>query len=82
MEGYTLAVDFKNHPSVFPLLEELDKIVNQNGGRIYLAKDARVSIENFQKNYKNVKYFREYRKLEKMNNKFTFSSKQSYRLGL
>ncbi len=82
MEGYTLAVDFKNHPSVFPLLEKLDMIVNQNGGRIYLAKDARISIENFQKNYKNVKYFREYRKLEKMYNKFTFNSKQSYRLGL
>ena len=40
MEGYTLALDFKIQPRLFRLFRELDKIVAQYGGRIYLAKDA------------------------------------------
>src|SRR5690606_25139895 len=40
MEGYTLALDFKIQPRLFRLFRELDKIVEQYGGRIYLAKDA------------------------------------------
>ena len=82
MKGYTLAVDFKNHPSIFPLLEKLDRIVNKNSGRIYLAKDSRVSKDQFEKNYKKIKDFRNYRKTDIQKNNITFCSKQSYRLGL
>lgn len=51
MEGYTLALDFKIQKGVFELLDELDKIVLDLGGRLYLAKDARMSVEFFKKTY-------------------------------
>jgi len=54
MEGYTLALDFKVAPSVFALLNELDEIVLKNSGRIYLAKDARMSREMFHSTYSNI----------------------------
>lgn len=41
--GYTLALDFKVSKTVFKLLDELDQIVVELGGRIYLTKDARMS---------------------------------------
>jgi decaprenylphospho-beta-D-ribofuranose 2-oxidase len=40
MEGYTLAVDFRNRPATAPLLRELEKMTLAAGGRIYFAKDA------------------------------------------
>ena len=46
-DGYTLALDFKLETSLFPLLEKLDAIILQHGGRLYLAKDARMSAELF-----------------------------------
>lgn len=45
MEGYTLALDFKARPGVFALLLKLDRIVADHGGRLYLAKDARMGPE-------------------------------------
>ncbi|MEQ1605758.1 MAG: FAD-binding oxidoreductase [Pyrinomonadaceae bacterium] len=54
MEGYTLALDFKAEPSVFRLLNELDEIVLQHNGRIYLAKDARMKAETFHRSYSNI----------------------------
>ncbi len=51
MEGYTLALDFKVNAEVFALLDRLDETVEQFGGRIYLAKDARMSGEFFRKSY-------------------------------
>lgn len=54
MEGYTLTLDFKAEPQVFRLLDELDDIVLENRGRIYLAKDARMSAEMFKNSYSNI----------------------------
>ena len=51
LEGYTLALDFKIQPRLFPLLEELDRIVLDHGGRLYLAKDARMSRKVFRAGY-------------------------------
>jgi hypothetical protein len=51
MEGYTLALDFPVSPELFPFLTELDQKVQQAGGRIYLAKDARMSPEVFASTY-------------------------------
>lgn len=51
MEGYTLALDFPVSPELFPFLTELDQKVQQAGGRIYLAKDARMSPEIFASTY-------------------------------
>lgn len=50
--GYTLALDFKVSEKVFKLLNELDKIVEEHQGRLYLAKDARMSSAFFKRTYK------------------------------
>lgn len=80
LEGYSLALDFKIEPDLFPLLDKLDEIVVQHGGRIYLAKDARVSKQVFEQGYPQIEKFREYRKQKGMDKKF--QSLQSKRLGL
>jgi hypothetical protein len=51
MSGHTLAIDFKRNARVFPLLDSLDEIVSEYGGRIYLAKDARMSPKVFNSTY-------------------------------
>lgn len=51
MEGYTLALDFPVKLSVFRLLDELDAVVADHGGRVYLAKDARMSRPAFDRMY-------------------------------
>jgi len=50
--GYTLALDFPIiGERIFSLLDRLDAITVDYGGRIYLAKDARVSATNFSRMY-------------------------------
>lgn len=50
--GLTLALDFPNTgPQVFRLLTRLDEIVNEAGGAIYPAKDARMSPATFKRGY-------------------------------
>ena len=49
MDGYTLALDFPATPSVMALLERLDAIVLDHGGRFYLAKDARMAAETLRR---------------------------------
>ena len=51
MDGFTLAVDFLHSQKLWELLDKLDDIVIENGGRVYLAKDARLSANNFKKMY-------------------------------
>jgi len=78
MEGYSLALDFKIEEGVFKLLNELDKTVIKYKGRIYLTKDARVNKSTFEKGYPQIETFRQYRKDNKMNEKF--NSLQSKRV--
>ena len=47
MEGYTLALDFPVRPATLNLMDRLDRITLDHGGRFYLAKDARMSAETF-----------------------------------
>lgn len=50
--GYTLALDLPIcDGGLFDLLNKLDEIVLQHGGRVYLAKDARLSAESFRAMY-------------------------------
>ena len=51
MEGYTLALDFPITKKLFPLLDRLDAMVLECGGRHYLTKDARMSGETFRRGY-------------------------------
>lgn len=50
-EGYTLAMDFPIRKGLPKLLSELDERVLSYGGRLYLAKDAFMSKEMFDKTY-------------------------------
>ena len=80
IEGYTLAVDFKIEKKLFNFLDVLDKIVVKNGGRIYLAKDARVNKKVFEYGYPKIEKFRALRK--KYHSDKKFNSLQSRRLEL
>jgi len=79
MEGYTLALDFKIEPRLFPFLRELDRIVIDHGGRLYLAKDVRMEENVFNKGYPMADEFRKIRKRYGLDDKFT--SLQSIRMG-
>lgn len=80
IEGYTLALDFKYEDSLFPLLDKLDAIVLAHGGRLYLAKDARMSKACFRQSYAQWERFAELK--QKLDPRGQFSSLQSRRLGL
>lgn len=80
MEGYTLALDFKVEPEIFPLLDELDEVVLGYGGRLYLTKDARMTQKTFEDSYPRVREFELVR--AKYGASGNFSSRQSKRLGL
>lgn len=80
MEGYTLAMDIPIREGLFPFLDRLDEIVLSEGGRFYLAKDARMRREVFEAGYPEVGRFREIRK--KYGAKDRFTSLQSTRVGL
>jgi decaprenylphospho-beta-D-ribofuranose 2-oxidase len=80
MEGYTLALDFKVEEPLFALLDELDAIVLDFGGRLYLAKDARMRAATFKRSYSGWEQFQDIRARYHMQERFR--SHQSRRLGL
>jgi len=52
IEGYTLTLDLPvSDAELFPFLDRLDEIVLKHGGRVYLAKDARLRPETFRAMY-------------------------------
>lgn len=58
VEGYTLALDFKVNSKLKKLVDQLDAIVQEFGGRIYLTKDSmsRSSLTSYLKNIQNPKF--------------------------
>ena len=78
MEGYTLAMDFPVRKGLFEFLDELDAIVLQHGGRLYLSKDARMKPEVFESCYPRAEEFKTI--VKKYNPRFKFTSVQSDRL--
>ena len=60
--GVTLALDFPNRgDETLKLLDRLDAIVREAGGRVYLAKDARMSRDMFEAGYPRIGEFHQYR---------------------
>jgi len=59
MAGYTLALDFPISLKAMDLFKELDAMVADFGGRLYLAKDSRMDAKMFEKTYPNANEFRE-----------------------
>ena len=59
MAGYTLALDFPISYRAMGLFKELDAMVADYGGRLYLAKDSRMDAAMFEKTYPNADAFRQ-----------------------
>ena len=56
--GHTLALDFPARPGIDDLLIRLERVVLDHGGRMYLAKDARMSAAGFAAMYPRLPEFR------------------------
>ncbi len=80
MEGYTLALDFPMSARLFPFLDQLDELVMEYGGRLYLTKDSRMKQDMFEKGYPNLKEFLAIK--ERLDSGKVMQSLQSKRLGM
>jgi len=77
-EGFTLALDFPVREGLLDFLDELDQIVLQNGGRLYMSKDARMKPEMMKAGYPELNKFKEI--VRKYNPYSKIHSNQSDRL--
>lgn len=59
MPGYTLTLDLPNTPGLEPFLREMDQILLEHGGRLYLAKDAAAAPETIAAMYPRLDEFRD-----------------------
>ncbi len=80
MHGYTLALDFPVRKGLFEFLDQLDQLVLQYGGRIYLSKDARMKSHIFWQGYSQSQKFAAL--LQRYDPEKKFRSKQSSRLAI
>jgi decaprenylphospho-beta-D-ribofuranose 2-oxidase len=80
IEGYTLALDFPVSRSTLALMKELDAIVADHGGRLYLAKDSRMGRDMMVAGYPGLTEFLRIRNESGAATKF--HSEQSRRLAL
>jgi decaprenylphospho-beta-D-ribofuranose 2-oxidase len=80
MEGWTLALDVPARREVHVLFDELDERVVAAGGRVYLAKDGRLSATTVRAMYPGLDAFGEVR--DRIDPGRVFQSDLSRRLGL
>lgn len=81
LPGWTLAMDFPaRSPRLEPLLRRLDTIVAEAGGRVYLAKDARLPSDTLGAMYPRAAQWRRVR--DRMDPSGVFGSDLGRRLGL
>ncbi len=81
LPGLTLSLDFPHTgPDLLHLLHELDDIVLEAGGRVYLAKDACLRAEHVPIMYPEIGRFLELK--ARIDPEERFSSSLSRRLGL
>lgn len=79
--GYTLSLDIpRDAGKVFPFLDAIDDIVVRSGGRVYLAKDARLSRDRFRAMYPEAEDWLEVKRRVDPENRFR--SDLAARLGL
>ena len=76
--GYTMVCDFPFYKNIYKILDELDQIVLDSNGKIYLTKDSRINSHKFKKINKEF-VNKEFKKFRKKDSIF-FSSLQSERL--
>ena len=80
MEGYTLALDFPVNLGTLTLMNRLDAITLEHGGRFYLAKDSRMTAQTLRQSDPRTEDFVKMR--DDMERRTTFASAQSERLAL
>jgi FAD/FMN-containing dehydrogenase len=80
MEGYTLALDFPVNARTLALLDRLDRIALDHGGRFYLAKDSRMSAATLRASDARAAEFHALRDAGGLSGRFR--SAQSERLGI
>ena len=80
LRGYTLTMDFPVTATLFAFLDQLDALVVQAGGRLYLAKDARQSRTTFESGYPGLAILRDIRQQTGANTRL--ASHLSARLGV
>jgi decaprenylphospho-beta-D-ribofuranose 2-oxidase len=80
MPGYTLALDFPVTDGLLEFLDSLDAMVLKRGGRVYLAKDARLRPETFRAMYPNLGTWQAAKAVADPNDRF--SSSLSRRLAM
>ncbi|MFA6903703.1 MAG: FAD-binding oxidoreductase [Gallionellaceae bacterium] len=82
MPGYTLALDLPiRDKGLFSLLDKLDHIVLQHGGRVYLAKDARISAESFRSMYPRFEMWLKLKNKIDPSNRFSSSMARRLNIG-
>lgn len=69
--GWTLAVDLPATPAVFSALQSFDDQVVADGGRLYLAKDARMSRATFEAGYPRLDEWKRVRRAVDPHRRFT-----------
>jgi len=79
-EGYTLTLDIPMRRDLVPLLRNMERLVLNRGGRMYMAKDATALPETFAQMYPRLDEFRAVK--ERLDPQYRFSSTQSRRLGI
>jgi FAD/FMN-containing dehydrogenase len=80
MPGYTLALDIPVADGLVPFLRELDALVLDHDGRLYLAKDAATTAASFAAMYPRLSEFQAVKKRLDPDGKL--SSSQARRLGI
>jgi FAD/FMN-containing dehydrogenase len=78
--GYTLALDIPVRPGLTDVLRELDRIVLDHGGRLYLAKDSTTTADAVRAMYPRLDEFRAVK--ARLDPRGVISSSLARRLGI
>jgi decaprenylphospho-beta-D-ribofuranose 2-oxidase len=82
LPGFTLALDIPiSGDKLFSCLDSLDEIVIQSGGRVYLAKDARLKPKAFRDMYKRYPEWLTVKQYWDPHNKFSSSLSRRLNIG-